>query len=216
MRSFLLVTPILLLVFFSLAMLAKVLGAQQPINPALAGFIEGCEDKPQPCWYGMMPGITVEEGWDILDAQNYLFVDPSKEGFADAGNPYYQSKWCNIYFQPSFPADETINLIEISHCKGIRLGDVMAILGSPEALVLEYTNIAFQYVDGGILVSTTPANTVDLNLGPPTKEIYSITFLYNPDYIRTETFPWHGFTRRWGYCSMEPAGPYCSWYASQE
>jgi len=40
---------LLTLTFALLSALAIMLGAQQPINPALAGFVEGCEDKPQPC-----------------------------------------------------------------------------------------------------------------------------------------------------------------------
>jgi hypothetical protein len=35
---------------------ARAIGTTQPTNPALRGFIEGCENKPQPCWYGIVPG----------------------------------------------------------------------------------------------------------------------------------------------------------------
>ena len=51
----------LLLMFVPLAIIARVLGAAQPPNPALRGFVEGCEGKPQPCWYGILPGVTDEE-----------------------------------------------------------------------------------------------------------------------------------------------------------
>jgi hypothetical protein len=36
-------------------MAARALGGTQPTHPALRGFTEGCEGKPQPCWYGIVP-----------------------------------------------------------------------------------------------------------------------------------------------------------------
>ncbi len=44
---------------------ARILGSTQPPNPALRGFTEGCEDQPQPCWYGVVPGVTVD--WEIME-----------------------------------------------------------------------------------------------------------------------------------------------------
>ena len=55
-----LVTPVLV-VLVIMACVARSLGAAQPPNPALRGFVEGCEDQPQPCWYGIVPGVTDEE-----------------------------------------------------------------------------------------------------------------------------------------------------------
>src|SRR5690242_4609279 len=40
------------------ALAARTLGASQPPNPALAAFTIGCEDQPQPCWFGVVPGKT--------------------------------------------------------------------------------------------------------------------------------------------------------------
>jgi hypothetical protein len=49
----------ILFVVFSLA--ARALGTTQPPNPALHGFMEGCEGKTQPCWYGIVPGKSKRE-----------------------------------------------------------------------------------------------------------------------------------------------------------
>jgi hypothetical protein len=53
----------LLCIFFltSINVVIRALGTFQPPNPALRGFVEGCEGKPQPCWYGIVPGVTDEE-----------------------------------------------------------------------------------------------------------------------------------------------------------
>lgn len=49
-------------------LVARTIGTTQPPNPALRGFVEGCEDKPQPCWYGIVPGVTtVEEGQSLFN-----------------------------------------------------------------------------------------------------------------------------------------------------
>lgn len=55
-----LITPFLFILLV-MAVIARVLGGTQPPNPALRGFVEGCEGKPQPCWYGIVPGMTDEE-----------------------------------------------------------------------------------------------------------------------------------------------------------
>jgi hypothetical protein len=55
------VTLILVALLMVVSMGAKVVGALQPPNPALRGFVEGCEGQPQPCWYGIVPGVTDEE-----------------------------------------------------------------------------------------------------------------------------------------------------------
>ncbi|MEO8612104.1 MAG: hypothetical protein ABI690_29675 [Chloroflexota bacterium] len=60
-RSYLKLIPTFAIVFLALSLAARALGATQPPNPALRGFTKGCEDKPQPCWYGIVPGITT---WD--------------------------------------------------------------------------------------------------------------------------------------------------------
>jgi hypothetical protein len=49
----------LVAILLTVSLAAKAIGSLQPPNPALRGFVEGCEDKPQPCWYGIVPGQTV-------------------------------------------------------------------------------------------------------------------------------------------------------------
>ncbi len=47
-----------ILAFGLFNVIVRGIGEIQPPNPALAGFNEGCEGKPQPCWYGIVPGVT--------------------------------------------------------------------------------------------------------------------------------------------------------------
>src|SRR5262245_5873722 len=50
--------PPLIILFGILSLATRALGAGQPPNPALAGFSEDCENLPQPCWFGILPGFT--------------------------------------------------------------------------------------------------------------------------------------------------------------
>ncbi len=61
-----------------LLLISRALGTTQPPNPALRGFIEGCEDQPQPCWYGIVPGVTRREYVITQLANNMGYdIDPA-------------------------------------------------------------------------------------------------------------------------------------------
>src|SRR5690554_275096 len=65
--------------FFGLTLTSRALGETQPLHPALRGFSEECEDKPQPCWYGIMPGVTTAgEAIARLEAQAYRLSRPQR------------------------------------------------------------------------------------------------------------------------------------------
>jgi hypothetical protein len=60
------------IIFLGLSLAARALGTTQPPNPALSGFTEGCEDKPQPCWYGIVPGVTNwEDSLPVIEAHGF-------------------------------------------------------------------------------------------------------------------------------------------------
>lgn len=66
------------LIGVAFSLVARTLGSTQPPNPALRGFTEGCEDKPQPCWYGIVPGVTKREYVITLLAKNMGYdIDPA-------------------------------------------------------------------------------------------------------------------------------------------
>jgi len=50
----------LVVIFFLtlISLVARSLGSIQPSNPIMSGFTEDCERQPQPCWYGIVPGVT--------------------------------------------------------------------------------------------------------------------------------------------------------------
>jgi hypothetical protein len=64
-------------IFLALFLIARALGMTQPPNPALRGFTEGCKDKPQPCWYGIVPGVTRKEDVIQLIKNMGYDIEPS-------------------------------------------------------------------------------------------------------------------------------------------
>ncbi|MEO8612103.1 MAG: hypothetical protein ABI690_29670 [Chloroflexota bacterium] len=127
-RSYLKLIPTFALIFLALTLAARALGTTQPPNPALRGFTEGCEDKPQPCWYGIMPGITtVREADHILKDMGYTSQD-SQLYFNEAET----LQECTIRNEIH---DTVIRRITLNmRCLNLQLGTVMSWFGKPDGI----------------------------------------------------------------------------------
>src|SRR5689334_13677459 len=85
--------------FVALVLLMNTLGGTQPIHPALRGFIEGCEDIPQPCWYGIVPGVTtLEDAKRSIISRNWVYSHTETQGVMFPYE-YYLGDSCNIALQ---------------------------------------------------------------------------------------------------------------------
>ena len=60
------ISVVFITLFLAANIAAKAIGSLQSPNPALKGFTEGCENKPQPCWYGIVPGVTTWEAAESI------------------------------------------------------------------------------------------------------------------------------------------------------
>jgi hypothetical protein len=77
-RFYIKLIPLSAMIFLGLSVIARALGTTQPPNPALRGFVEGCENKPQPCWYGIVPGVTRRQDVITQLAKNMGYdIDPA-------------------------------------------------------------------------------------------------------------------------------------------
>ena len=110
----------------------------------------------------------------------------------------------------------TVITVTLSLCKGVRLGDLLAILDAPEGIIR--TGRALTFRGGTIIISQfvqtcddwfSPLNEVFAiylnNPGPPVRR--SITD-YNPTLARS-AFAWRGFATRTYYEIVEPNFPAC-------
>ncbi|MBL8164565.1 MAG: hypothetical protein JNJ61_21425 [Anaerolineae bacterium] len=177
---------------------ALAVGAADAANPALLGFRQGCEDQPQPCWYGIIPGVTdVNHATAILEGMLYTRSQGGYE-LSDRVIPYRsqeESPRCtDIYFGYRIIGVRTVVL----YCMALRIGDVMTMLGPPHARI-SYGPLGEAWLYDRVVVRLAagwqqqPSAMVD----------HIRLLLDNAGYVKTAA-PWHGFLPRWRYCQLEP------------
>jgi hypothetical protein len=208
-----LILPIAL-IFLVLTLTASALGTTQPPNPALRGFTEGCEDKPQPCWYGIVLGeTTLDAVHETLARVGYSITS---EEFACCGMPikYLQAESkgnrdCKLSMD-TFPINtdptdpnQRVHVIvgfELVDCKGLMLGDVFIVLPNP----------IVAYSCSSVSGELTFRGGFWLNLNPPfsftgitrvNDPIYSISASLFSDNIKSRNLQidpfWYGFMPQW-------------------
>lgn len=192
--------PLFAITFLALTIAARLVGTARPLNPALAGFIEGCDGKPQPCWYGIVPGVTT-------DAEIYPIL-------AFAGEPEFSrsifSRDFTLIFTlpPPWPyCRATFEIVrdiavrgEITVCRqpDIRLGDLTVLLEREQKMV-SLPPREWVYGSVGINVDGWPT---------PYSRVSYIDL--RPLDARFQQFPWRGFVSQSRYCRLIPDYPLCN------
>jgi hypothetical protein len=117
------------------SILAHLLGQLQPPNPALAGFTQGCEGKPQPCWFGIVPGRTT-----VIEAQRALAAIPYTYESLDTFG-HENETWTLVYGSSTLRCSvqilhsgTRIGMITITNCEDVRVGDLVTVLGRPNSI----------------------------------------------------------------------------------
>lgn len=159
----------LIVIFFVLSAVTRVSGEIQPTNPALRGFVTGCEAKPELCWYGIVPGITtVEEASQILLDKGFterqLGIEISGAGYKSF-IPVDATLACEfeLYF-----FEHSIQQMALSTCGKVRFGDLTGILGVPQQItglgIVLYKNaglwVELPLVDRKRCVNLNPSSTI--------------------------------------------------------
>jgi len=182
-----------------LAVSSRTLGAIQPPNPALQAFDMGCEDQPQPCWFGIIPGKTTESEINQLLAfagEPELSRSIFSRDFTLIFTLPQPWPYCRAAF---FFVDNVAIRGEIALCRepDVRVGDLALLLEGEEWIVslppdeLVYDNLAAN-VEGW---------------PKPFSRISFISLL--PADARFQHYPWHGFVSQRTYCQQEPDYPRC-------
>jgi hypothetical protein len=179
----------------------RAMGNTQLPIAVLQPFLHGCEDKPQPCWYGVMPGTTTEqETYQLMSLVSA--VEPrlanllSGEGYSIVFRFPEPSPYCTAVF---FVRDTIVYRAEFSLCRerDIYVGDLAAILQGQQVIVsmppneLIYDGVSMNIEEWPNLYR----HVTYLTLLAPTSE-----------YPR---YPWHGYVARWRYCQLVPYFPRC-------
>lgn len=188
--------------FAALIGLAMGLGTLRPIPPALMGFIEGCEDIPQPCWYGIVPGVTsLDEARMLLFA--YGEYPTSQDFYPLIPNTYTfaSSTACSVTFATD-RLNHRVGDLMLSNCQNVLLGDVTAVLGNPEGLGLDpYIGINY-----GPLFANQKIFVVGDGLWLE-ERVGAISL--SPTSMPTFD-PWRGFISIRRYCVFEPHARACT------
>jgi hypothetical protein len=108
-----------------LAITMSALASTQPMHPALRGFVEGCENVSQPCWYGIVPGVTSAQEADriIASLPNYV---PSWLGHLSP--PNHEAPPCQVYYYVRSPQN-TVEYLTFNPCSPLQLGDILHLSG---------------------------------------------------------------------------------------
>jgi hypothetical protein len=185
--------------FVLLIAVSRAIGARQPLPSALAGFVEGCEDKPHPCWYGIVPGLTTQQ--DVYDLLNLWRIPRSSlrsvpQGWSLALTAPEASPYCGATFVIQ---RGLLVQFELSPCYGanIRVGDLAA-LWAGEPIVTSLPPEDMIYGGASMHVEDWPelsSRVRYIMLMPPDADLPS--------------YPWYGFVPRWRYCQLEPRFPRC-------
>jgi hypothetical protein len=198
--------------FLLLTLVARALGQAQPPKPALAGFVEGCEGKPLPCWYGIVPGkTTVHDAAAILARAGYKIHYASGQLEARP----VSITGCELELPYSDIGDVVLQF-SVRQCGPLQLGDFINILGPPTILYSCYyyslydrmPTLNLQYAGTYLYRKVSEKERFNrLALPTPYIKIEAISF---SGLVLSGGIDWHGFIAYWRYKQLEPSAVnYC-------
>lgn len=180
LRFLLKLLVILPLTFAMLNIITRTVGTTQPPNPALAGFSEGCEGKPQPCWYGIVPGVTTMEEADQILKGTLHFMEVAHDA---RGSTTYQPSGhagdCPFIVYSGSDRVSWIDWQAVQNCLPIQLGDIATrfmesgpFKAAPTGMAFErgsiYASVGTTRPGGLCIVELTPfAPITHLNISQP-------------------------------------------------
>ena len=190
----------------ALSLIACAIGTTQRSNPALRGFTEGCKDKPQPCWYGIVPGVTTmgESAKQLIGqffqpTSSFTYTPPNNKEQCEA------SLW-----SPSGWDNEIVQRLTL-HCDEITLEEIIRSFGEPQGIIIQGYAVRTGYMS--LIVFKNPAIQLEYSLSLLDKEPHSL-FLYAPENISLQNIwnmgRWRGFLATWRYCQVEPTYRICA------
>lgn len=182
-------------------------GSTQPINPTLRGFIEGCEGIPQPCWYGIVPGVTNEtDATANLTARGFVVTRQFNDyiyGCSDYGGEVSMTLCVT-----NINGNRESNLVaRISFGdSGLIVGEIFEVLGVPEGVFLGdtftttliYSSKTVVYLEGDLKTFVTAA-------GYSRVSWMELQMTENT----TPQFEWMGFAPHWRYCQVVSRSSLC-------
>lgn len=191
--------------FTLIVFVCRAVGGFQPPNPALAGFTEGCAGQSQPCWYGIVPGISKfsdvrkwVQSWNNEEYREIESMATFDVNTRTVGNRYSAGS-CYTLFHSTRPSS-VVDLIEVSDCPDLQFGDLMNQFGTPDKIQFRI-GIWGQFGEIAFILDAQSGN-----FNPRTKP----RMLIMPSTDEASIFfNWHGFASHRRYCRLEPQNYTC-------
>lgn len=197
-----------LLLAFSTALTVSALqvGASLPPPSPLVG-LDACE---LPCWNRIVPRQTplnmaqtllAEAGYRVRGYGQLVTFEPTES-----------IDGCQVWLNTG---GGFVTVTSLVHCPGVRLGDLLAILGEPEGILRSASGLVFREAQIVIMVRMLPCD----DWFSPQSSILSVYFVdreamrirnllaADPIY---ESFPWRGFASPEFYHALDETFPVCA------
>jgi hypothetical protein len=119
--------------FLLLALAARALSNTQPPNPALGGFVEGCEHQPQPCWYGIVPDVsTLEDAYHWLLKNNFVLLSDG-HSCSKLDNPI-----CGVDMLAASHNRQLVGGLVLQPCSTIKVGEAYLFMSGYITWITKY------------------------------------------------------------------------------
>ncbi len=175
---------------------ARIIGTWQHPHSALAGFREGCDDQPQPCWQGIIPGFTTLNELDaILENKGYRLTGDG------AGTLTYwlSGRLCSRVWVGYWK--NTVTRLGMPVCDGARLGD-LALVNDDFYTV---TQSGLTMMNGKVVVGLPAGGNGSCMVLKPHGQVTQIWLSSEKVTYKQPIIPlWRGYL---------PFGRYRKWYA---
>jgi hypothetical protein len=181
------------------------IGKLETVNPAVSGFISGCQTTDVLCWYGviyreanprMAQETLVNAGYSLVGQNNDFIQGRAYENYLRAaGNGCNR---LNLVYTTQTERPQLL-FLNLEDCRGIYVGDLFDLFGAPQ-YIITMPNIGFLFFEnniqaafGGRLRLYAPVLNVRVNDSP----------------VSARAFAWQGFATYWYYCQMETPVDFC-------
>jgi hypothetical protein len=198
----------LILVFALLTVAARVFGAAQTRDPILAGFTQDCTGKPQPCWYGIVPGVTsLQEVRAIMSHHAQAReIEPVTFNIA-----YRFSNRDQVFFNSLYNTYVDHMILKMDN--HVSVGDILSTVGMPDRIFFRRTESPITY-DVDYEQAQLTVILLDTAIGKlsPHEDISMLLDIraQRPPAAGFQTYQWRGFAPHWKYCQMQPGPGSCS------
>jgi hypothetical protein len=186
------------MLFIFIGTLMMAVGTTQPLHPAMQGFVQGCENIPQPCWYGIVPGETsVAAMTQTLRELGYQPILTSSHIQWTAPNELA----CDVEaFEEELGMITLVGLLALECDPPFAIGDAIEVFGYPTSLYAPGGS-------GGVMISFGESQNISASAGsiydwPTPFTPVHIPALYPRRSTSIQSSHWYGFTTNWRYCQL--------------